>query len=256
MAALRERHDRIGDTLARAQADVAELDRLAAARAALVDSEKADSVESERLARELAVARQDLALHLQRAEALRAAVADARDTFDTVAARRRDLRARRDAVRAVSSARIEHDARTRAAADARATFDGLRVESAFAHEDDVRTALRDAPARRRLESVIGEHDAALAAVRRRLLDWNSSSSGRPTIRSTSPGGRRGSRRPRRRRVRRRRPCRGLRVWRRACAIWRNASMRAARPSRDCPTRTRSSRAWRTRWPVAPRTPAG
>lgn len=170
VAALRERHDRIGDTLARAQADVAELDRLAAARAALVDSEKADSVESERLARELAVARQDLALHLQRAEALRAAVADARDTFDTVAARRRDLRARRDAVRAVSSARIEHDARTRAAADARATFDGLRVESAFAHEDDVRTALRDAPARRRLESVIGEHDAALAAVRRRLLD--------------------------------------------------------------------------------------
>ena len=170
VAALRERHDRIGETLAQAEADVAEFDRLAAARAELLDREKADSVESERWAHELAVARQDLALHLQRAETLRAAVEDARGTFDSVRSRRRDLRARRDAVRAVIAARIEHETRTRAAADARATFDGLRGESAFAHEDDVRTALRDPAARRRLESAVGEHEAALAAVRRRLLE--------------------------------------------------------------------------------------
>lgn len=170
VTALRERDDRIGETLARAEADVAELDRLAASRAALIDGEKADSAESEVVARELAVARQDLALHLQRADALRAAVADARGTFDSVRARRRDLWARRDAVRAVGAARIEHETRARAAADARATFDGLRAESAFAREDDVRGALRDAAARRRLESAVVEHDAALAAVRRRLLD--------------------------------------------------------------------------------------
>lgn len=170
VTALRERHDRISETLARAEADVAEFDRLAAARAELLDREKADSVESERWAHELAAARQDLALHLQRAEALRAAVEDARGTFDSVRARRRDLRARRDAVRAVIAARIEHETRTRAAADARATFDGLRGESPFAHEDDVRTALRDPAARRRLESAVGEHEAALAAVRRRLLE--------------------------------------------------------------------------------------
>ncbi len=170
LSALLERRERIGETVARAEADVAEHDRLAAERTALLDREKSDAAESERLARELAAARQDLALHAQRADALRAAVLAARDTFPTVRARRRDLTARRDAVRAVSVARIELETCVRAAADARAALDGLLADSVFSHEDEARVALRDAAARRRTESAITEHDAALAATRGRLLD--------------------------------------------------------------------------------------
>ncbi|MCC4247371.1 MULTISPECIES: AAA family ATPase [Microbacterium] len=170
VSALRERRDRIDEALAQAEADVIEHDRLARERTALLEREKADAEEGERLARELADARQLLALRLQSAESLRAELAEARGEFPTVRDRRRDLRARRDAVRAVSAARSELDTRVRAAADARAALDELLAESVFAEEDEVRAALRSRAERRRLESTIAEHDAELAATRRRLLD--------------------------------------------------------------------------------------
>ena len=169
-SALRERKDRLDAALMQAEADVAERDRLVADRAALVTQEDADAAENERLTRELAEVRQELALCLQRAETLRADVAEARGDFPTVPARRLDLRARRDAVRAVSAARAECDTCSRAAADARAALDEMLAESSFADEEQVRAALRAPAERRRLQSTVAEHDAALAATRRRLLD--------------------------------------------------------------------------------------
>lgn len=169
-AALRERRSLVDAALARAEADVVEHDRLLAERADALEREKADAAESERLARELADARQDLALSLQRADALRADVAEARGAFPTVRERRRDVADRRDAVRAVSSARTEHEGRVRAATDARATVDELLAEGVFPDESAARAALRPAAARRALETAVGEHAAALAATRRRLLE--------------------------------------------------------------------------------------
>lgn len=170
VAELRERRDRIHDALARAQADASEHARLAAERAALLEREAIDATESERLRRDLADARQELALRLQSAERLRVAVADARAEFPTVHERRRDLRARRDAVRAVTAARAEHETRVRAVVEARAAFDELLAASTFTDAAEVRAALREPAERRRLEAAVADHDASLAATRRRLLD--------------------------------------------------------------------------------------
>lgn len=167
---LDERLTRVEDVLARAEADVAEYDRLAAERTELSDRERADAAESEELARELADARQDLALQLQRADGLRATVAEARGTFATVRERRDDLRTRRDAVRAVAAAGAERDACRRAAVDACTAFGALLAASDFPDEAAVRAAVRDLAERRRNEAVLAEHDTALAATRRRLLD--------------------------------------------------------------------------------------
>ncbi|WP_022880336.1 SbcC/MukB-like Walker B domain-containing protein, partial [Microbacterium sp. B19] len=170
VAELRERRDRIDEAAARAQADAAEHERLAAERVALLEREATDAAESERLRHELADARQELALRSQSAETLRAALAEARAEFPTVHDRRRDLRARRDAVRAVIAARAEHETRVRAVVEARAAFDELLAASTFSDEAEVRAALREPGERRRLEAVVGDHDASLAATRRRLLD--------------------------------------------------------------------------------------
>jgi exonuclease SbcC len=170
VAELHERLGRIDDALARAHADAIDHDGLAAERAALVRSEKADALELERLNRELADTRQDLALRLQHAETLRAALAEARAAFPTVRERRRDLGARRDAVRAVIAARAEHETRVRAVAEARAAFDERLIDSEFADEAAIRAALREPGERRRLEASVADHDAALAATRRRLLE--------------------------------------------------------------------------------------
>ncbi|MGC8073920.1 hypothetical protein ACP3W1_25500, partial [Salmonella enterica] len=62
VAELRERRDRLAEASARAQADAAEHERLAAERAALIAREAKDAAESERLRHELADARQELAL--------------------------------------------------------------------------------------------------------------------------------------------------------------------------------------------------
>ncbi|MBT9607544.1 SMC family ATPase [Microbacterium sp.] len=170
VAALRERRSVIDAALARAEADAAEHDRLLVERAAALERDTADAAESDRLARELADARQELALSLQRVEALRVEVTEARGAFATVRERRHDVATRRDAVRAVSAARSDHDARVRAAADSRAALDALLAESVFADESAVRTALRDPGTRRALEEAVSEHAASLAATRRRLLE--------------------------------------------------------------------------------------
>lgn len=170
VAALHERRSVIDAALARAEADAAEHDRLLVERAAALERDMADAAESDRLARELADARQELALSLQRVEGLRVEVTEARGAFATVRERRRDVAARRDAVRAVSAARSDHDARVRAAADSRAALDALLAESVFADESAVRAALRDPGTRRALEEAVSEHAASLAATRRRLLE--------------------------------------------------------------------------------------
>ncbi|KZE43205.1 AAA family ATPase [Microbacterium sp. T32] len=170
VAELRERRDRIAEASARAQADAAEHERLAAERAALIVREATDAAESERLRHELADARQELALRSQSAETVRAALAEARAEFPTVHDRRRDVRARRDAVRAVIAARAEHETRGRAIVEARAAFDEMLATSTFSDEVEVRAALREPGERRRLEAAVADHDANLAATRRRLLD--------------------------------------------------------------------------------------
>lgn len=167
---LRRRRDRIDADLARAQADAAERDRRAAERVALLGREATDAAESERLGRELADARQELALRRQSAEAARAALVEARAEFPTVRDRRRDLRARRDGVRAVIAARAEHETRVRAVVEARVALDEVLADSTFADASEVRAALREPDVRRRLEAAVADHDATLAATRRRLLE--------------------------------------------------------------------------------------
>lgn len=170
VAALTERLRALDADLVVAEREVAEHARLVTERAALADRAEADALESERLGRVLAEARQDLALAAQHADALRTEVAEARGEFATVLDRRADVRDRRDAVRAVIAALADLDARIRAAADARAALDEFLAVSAFDDEAAVHAALRDEAVRRRIDVEIAEHETALAATRRRLLD--------------------------------------------------------------------------------------
>ncbi|WP_285136339.1 SMC family ATPase [Microbacterium sp. lyk4-40-TSB-66] len=158
------------DSLVAASADVDEYDRVRDDRNRAADLDATIARRLDTLGTELAVARQDLALAQQRAEALGGEVDAARGGFDTVAARQDDLRTRRDAVRHLTSAR----AAVASARDARRDADGvlaaLVADSSFADVAAVTAALRSAAHRRSLDTTAAEHDAALAATRRRLLD--------------------------------------------------------------------------------------
>lgn len=156
--------------LAAALAEVAELDTVRSERSRAVDLDAAIVERIDHLANTLASARQDLALAEQRVTSLRSEVASARAGFDSVAARQRDLRSRRDAVRELVVAQDAvraATARDREAADTVAT---LVRESSFSDVDTVVRALRPASERRRLDTAIAEHDAAVASVRQRLLE--------------------------------------------------------------------------------------
>ena len=158
------------EELAAAEAEVDEYERVRAERARAVDLDVAIGERIETVTAQLATARQELALSEQRGQALREDVALARGDSASVVARQGDLIARRTAVRELVAARSERDAaveRHRAAADALAA---RIAESPFPDSAAVVAALRTAPERRRLDTLIAEHEAALASTRRRLLE--------------------------------------------------------------------------------------
>ncbi|MGN7188488.1 AAA family ATPase [Microbacterium enclense] len=156
--------------LADARADVDEADRLRVDRDRAADLDATIARRLGVLTEQLAGARQELALAQQRADALRAEVEAARGDFATVAARQHDLRTRRDAVRGLLAARTAlanaRDA-VRAADDG---LDALVTASSFADRGAVAAALRSTAERRRLDTSVAEHEAALAATRQRLFD--------------------------------------------------------------------------------------
>lgn len=158
------------EALAQARADVDEVERVRADRGRAADLDAVIGGRLEVLADDLASARQDLALAQQRADALRVEVDEARGDFASVVARQDDLRARRDAVRGLITARAAlataRDAQ-RAAEDSAAA---LVADSSFADEAAVAAAVRSTAERRRLDATIADHDVALAATRRRLLE--------------------------------------------------------------------------------------
>ena len=170
VAALSERRADTAEAVAAAAADRAELERSRADRAVLAETEAAVALEAERIARELAAARQDLALARQRADGLRAELGEARAEFPTVAARLDDLRARRDAVRDLVAARAEADACRDAARAADTDLAARLADGPFADVAAVTHALRDADTRRRLDTAIADHDAAVSSARQRLLE--------------------------------------------------------------------------------------
>ncbi|MDQ1135802.1 exonuclease SbcC [Microbacterium sp. SORGH_AS 1204] len=157
-------------TLASAKADIDEAERVRIDRDRAADLDAGIARRLGVLTDELAAARQEFALAQQRADALRAEVDAARGDFETVAARQRDLRARRGAVRELIAAQT---ALTNALETRRAADDALHTliaGSSFADPDAVTAALRSAAERRRFDTTIAEYDAALAATRQRLLE--------------------------------------------------------------------------------------
>jgi exonuclease SbcC len=167
---LRARLATTEDALVAAAADVDGYDRVRGDRTRAADLDAAIARRLDTLGAELAVARQDLALAQQRAEGLGREVAAARGGFDTVAARQDDLRARRDAVRRLISARAELAGARHARSDADSVLAALVAHSPFADVAAVTAALRSAAHRRSLDTAAAEYDAALAATRQRLFD--------------------------------------------------------------------------------------
>ncbi|MEV8239939.1 SMC family ATPase [Microbacterium testaceum] len=156
--------------LSTAQADGAEYARVQADRTRATDLDAAIAVRLDALAADLATARQEAALAIQRADSLRADVEAARGTFPTVAAHQADLDARRTAVRALTSARADATTATAAQREASEALWRLVADSPFDTVAAVVAALRPAPKRRRLDETIAAHDAAVASARQRLLD--------------------------------------------------------------------------------------
>lgn len=167
---LRTRLATADDALVSAAADVDERERVRADRTRAADLDAAIARRLDTLVAQLAVARQDLALAQQRAEALGGEVTSARGGFDTVAARQEDLSTRRDAVRELIAARAAVAAARDARRDAESTVAVLIAGSSFADAPAVSTALRSAAHRRGLDTAAAEYDAALAATRQRLFD--------------------------------------------------------------------------------------
>lgn len=167
---LRARLATTEDALVAAATDVDEYDRVRGDRTRAADLDAAIARRLDTLGAELAVARQDLALAQQRAEGLGGEVAAARGGFDTVAARQDDLRARRDAVRRLISARAALAGARDARRDADSAVAALVADSPFAEVASVTAALRSAAHRRSLDTAAAEYDAALAATRQRLFD--------------------------------------------------------------------------------------
>ncbi len=158
------------EELGAAEAEVDEHERVRAERARAVDLDVAIGERIEIITAQLASARQELALSEQHGEALREDVALARGDSASVAARQGDLTARRAAVRELLAARSERDAAVERQRAAAAALTARIAESSFSDSAAVVSALRTAPERRRLDSVIAEHEAALVSTRRRLLE--------------------------------------------------------------------------------------
>ncbi|SDO92159.1 exonuclease SbcC [Microbacterium sp. ru370.1] len=157
-------------TVSEATADAAEHERVRAERTAAADLDQKIARRLDGLGDELAASRQELALARQRAEGLERVVVDARGPFDTVDARQRDLRTRRDAVRELREARTDLARALDARQAADRALDALIADSVFPDAASVAAALRPDAERRRIDALVAEHTAAVASTRQRLLD--------------------------------------------------------------------------------------
>ncbi|MFF0909330.1 AAA family ATPase [Microbacterium enclense] len=153
-----------------ATAEVAEESRVRAEHRSLTELEAAAAAESDRLAAELVAQRQALALAVQRAEAARSGLDEARGGFPTVAARRADAVTRRDGLRALADAGADLRARERARAEAGDDLTTRLAGSPFDDVSEATAALRDAAERRRLDTRVRTHESAERAARQRLLE--------------------------------------------------------------------------------------
>ncbi|MFF7684202.1 AAA family ATPase [Microbacterium sp. NPDC007973] len=158
------------EEVAQATADAEEHERVRLERAAAAELGEKISRRLDEVGDELAEARQELALARQRAEDLRRVVADARGSFDSVAARQRDLRARRDVIRELRDARADLARALEAREVADRVLSALIADSPFADAASVEAALRSDIDRRRLEGVVAEHTATVTSTRERLLE--------------------------------------------------------------------------------------
>ncbi|MDQ1075749.1 MULTISPECIES: SMC family ATPase [Microbacterium] len=168
--ALSSRLEEAEQALSAARDDEAEYARVQTERTRAADLDAAIAARLETLTVDLANARQEAALAMQRADSLRDDVEAARGAFPTVVARQADLTARRTAVRALTTVRAEVATAAAAHREAAEALRRLVAESPFDTVDAVMAALRPAPERRRLDETIAAHDAAVASARQRLLD--------------------------------------------------------------------------------------
>lgn len=158
------------DELATAEAAAAERDRLTDERAALDEEEKRADADQAAIIAE----RSDLDARIGAADAAlaqnRAAVADARGSADSVAARI-DAEQRLVALATTYAAAQREAARAeKTAADAAEALQAAVDEAGFADAAEAIAALRDARQREALDDRIHEHDTALAATRSTLLE--------------------------------------------------------------------------------------
>ncbi|MFZ8758717.1 AAA family ATPase [Microbacterium sp. HMH0099] len=168
--ALVERLDEATALVDAATAEVAEEGRVRAEHRSLTELDAAAAAESDRLAAELVAQRQELALAVQRAEAARSGLDEARGGFPTVAARRADAVTRRDGLRALADAGTDLRTRVRARAEAGDDLSARLAGSPFDDASEATAALRDAAERRRLDTRVRTHESAERAARQRLLE--------------------------------------------------------------------------------------
>ena len=158
------------EALASARADEAEYESVQIERTRVTELDAAIAARIESVTADLAARRQDAALARQHAASLRDDVAAARGAFPSVAARQADLAARRDAVRALVRARHDLALAAEAHRDAATSLDGLVADSPFDSPTAAVAALLPASDRRRLDTSVAEHEAALSSARQRLLE--------------------------------------------------------------------------------------
>ena len=153
-----------------AEAAIAEHTRLQTSIAAVDEREADTSRELAELAEAHTQARERLAALKARIDDLQTTVADARATFATVAERVAVTTERLERARTLHDARNRLDVAQQALEAARSDLEARLESSGFDDATTATAALLDPAETTRIDGLIGEHAAALAAARARLLD--------------------------------------------------------------------------------------
>lgn len=156
--------------LATAESAATQRAQLVARRAELVAQERSLAAGVERAGAALAAAREREAVARERLDAAAEAVAIARGDTSSVGDRIRRAEGVRDTARRLTDARAEAARRAAERSEAAELLAAELAASVFDGIDAVRAAALDRDGQEALETRIREHDSALTATRRRLLE--------------------------------------------------------------------------------------
>lgn len=164
--------------LATAESAATQRAGLVARRAELVAQERSLAAAVERAGATLAAAREREAVARERLDAAAESVARARGDAPSVGDRIRQAEGVRDTARRLADARAEASRRAAERSEAAGLLAAGLAASVFDDVDAVRVAALDRDGQEALEARIREHDSALTATRRRLLELELELAGR------------------------------------------------------------------------------